>query len=76
MRRALAEFLTHLEGARRLSPRTVTAYRFEITRLLDELAGRVDAPVAADRFRSDRLAEVLARLARRGLAASSQAPGR
>jgi site-specific recombinase XerC len=73
MRRALAEFLTYLEGARRLSPRTVTAYRFEITRLLDELAGRAGAPVAAERFRADLLADVLARYARRGLAASSQA---
>jgi site-specific recombinase XerD len=73
LRPALAEFLVHLEGARRLSPRTLSAYEFEITRLLDELAGRAGAPVAADRFRGDALAEVLARLARRGLAASSQA---
>ena len=73
MRAALDDFLVHLEGARRLSPRTITAYRFEITRLLDELAGRAGAPVAAERFRPDQLAEVLTRLARRGLAASSQA---
>jgi integrase/recombinase XerC len=73
MRQALDDFLVHLEGARRLSPRTVTAYRFEITRLLDELAGRMGKPVAADQFTSERLAEVLARLARRGLLASSQA---
>jgi len=49
------------------------AYRFEIERLLDELAGRIGGPVAPDRFRPDALAEVLARLARRGLSASSQA---
>jgi len=73
MRAALDDFLVHLEGARRLSPRTVTAYRFEITRLLDELAGRVGAPVSPERFRPDALAEALTHLARRGLAASSQA---
>ena len=73
MRAALDDFLIHLEGARRLSPRTVTAYRFEITRLLDELAGREGAPVSPERFRPDMLAEALAHLARRGLAASSQA---
>jgi integrase/recombinase XerC len=73
MRAALEDFLVDLEGARRLSPRTLTAYRFEVTRLLDELAGRAGAPVAAERFRPDALAEVLTRLARRGLAASSQA---
>ena len=73
MRAAQQDFLVHLEGARRLSPRTVSAYRFEIDRLLDELAGRRGAPVAAERFRPEGLAEVLARLARRGLKASSQA---
>jgi site-specific recombinase XerC len=73
LRAALDEFLVHLEGARRLSPRTLSAYRFEVSRLLDELAGRVDAPVAAERFRADLLTEVLARLARQGLAPSSQA---
>ncbi len=73
MRAALEDFLVHLEGARRLSPRTVSAYRFEITRLLDELAGRMGKPVGPESFRPDLLAEVLARLARRGLAASSQA---
>ena len=73
LRAALDEFLVHLEGARRLSPRTLSAYEFEITRLLDELAGRAAAPVAPDRFRSELLVEVLARLARRGLAPSSQA---
>jgi len=73
LRATLDEFLVHLEGARRLSPRTLTAYRFEIERLLDELAGRKDAAVAPERFTAEALAEVLARLARRGLAASSQA---
>jgi site-specific recombinase XerC len=73
MRQTLDDFLVHLEGARRLSPRTISAYRFEITRLLDELAGRMGKPVAADQFTPERLAEVLARLARRGLLASSQA---
>jgi len=73
LRVTLDEFLVHLEGARRLSPRTLVAYRFEIERLLDELGGRIGGPVAPDRFRPDALAEVLARLARRGLSASSQA---
>ena len=73
MRAALDDFLVHLEGARRLSPRTVTAYRFEIERLFDLLAGGPTQPVAPERFRPDALAEVLTRLARRGLAASSQA---
>ncbi len=73
LRLALDDFLVHLEGPRRLSPRTVEAYRFEITRLLDELAGRMGHPVPLERFTAERLAEVLARLARRGLAASSQA---
>jgi integrase/recombinase XerC len=73
MRAALDDFLVDLEGVRRLSPRTVIAYRFEITRLLDELAGRMGKPVAADQFTADRLAEVLARLARRGLHPASQA---
>jgi site-specific recombinase XerC len=73
LRAAREDFLVHLEGARRLSPRTVSAYRFEIDRLLDELAGRRGAPVAAERFRPEGLAEVLTRLARRGLMASSQA---
>ena len=73
LRAALDEFLVHLEGARRLSPRTLAAYRFEVTRLLDTLAGREGAPVDAARFRADALTEALARLARGGLAASSQA---
>ena len=73
LRVTLDEFLVHLEGARRLSPRTLTAYRFEIDRLLDELAGRAGVPVAPERFSAEALAEVLARLARRGLSASSQA---
>jgi site-specific recombinase XerC len=73
LRQALEDFLVHLEGPRRLSPRTVTAYRFEITRLLDELAGRMGAPVPLERFTPERLAETLARIARRGLAATSQA---
>jgi site-specific recombinase XerD len=73
LRPALDDFLVHLEGARRLSPRTVSAYRFEIERLFDLLASGPAKPVPAERFRSDALAEVLVRLARRGLAASSQA---
>ena len=73
LRLTLDEFLVHLEGARRLSPRTLTAYRFEIERLLDELSGRIAGPVPPERFTAEALAEVLARLARRGLAASSQA---
>ena len=73
MRGTLAEFLRHLEGARRLSPRTVAAYRFEIERLLDGLAGRPGGAVAPARFTTPALAGVLAGLARRGLAASSQA---
>lgn len=73
MRAVLADFLRHLEGARRLSPRTLTAYRFEIERLLDALAGRPGADVPPERFTSPALAEALATLARRGLAASSQA---
>ena len=73
LRVTLDEFLVHLEGARRLSPRTLTAYRFEIERLLDELAGRIGGAVAPERFAADALGEVLARLARRGLSASSQA---
>lgn len=73
MRRTLERFLVHLEGARRLSPRTVAAYRFEVTRLLDLLAGRAGAPVASAGFTPMALAEALARLARGGLAPSSQA---
>ncbi len=73
MRAALDDFLVHLEGARRLSPRTVSAYRFEIERLFDLLAGGPVRPVPPARFTPEALAEVLARLARRGLAASSQA---
>ncbi len=72
MRRALDDFLRHLEGARRLSPRTVSAYRLEVGRLLDALAARPGGPVTADRFTAPALAEALAGLARAGLAASSQ----
>ncbi len=73
MRAVLADFLRHLEGARRLSPRTLIAYRFEVERLLDALAARPGADVPPERFTSLALAEALATLARRGLAASSQA---
>lgn len=73
MRGTLADFLRHLEGARRLSPRTVAAYRFEVGRLLDGLAGRPGGDVAPERFTPLALAEVLSGLARGGLAASSQA---
>ncbi len=73
MRALLADFLRHLEGARRLSPRTVAAYRFEVGRLLDALAGRPGGDVEAARFTAPALAAVLAGLAREGLAASSQA---
>ena len=73
MRGTLADFLRHLEGARRLSPRTVAAYRYEVGRLLDGLAARPGGAVAPERFTPLALAEVLSRLARGGLAASSQA---
>jgi len=73
MRALLSGFLRHLEGARRLSPRTVAAYRFEVERLLDRLAGKPGAEVAPERFTTVGLAGVLAGLARGGLAASSQA---
>ncbi len=73
MRRTLADFLRHLEGARRLSPRTVTAYRFEVGRLLDGLAGRAGGDVEAEHFTTLALAGILAGLAQQGLAASSQA---
>ncbi len=72
MRKTLDEFLVHLEGARRLSPRTVAAYRFEVARLLDLLAGRVGGPVGRERFTAMALADALARLAKRGLGAASQ----
>jgi integrase/recombinase XerC len=73
MRATLQGFLRHLEGARRLSPRTVAAYRFEVERLLDALAGRAGGEVDGARFTAPALAGVLAGLARDGLAASSQA---
>jgi site-specific recombinase XerC len=73
MRGTLQGFLRHLEGARRLSPRTIAAYRFEVERLLDALAGKPGGAVPARRFTTLALAEVLAGLAREGLAASSQA---
>ncbi|MEO6461957.1 MAG: tyrosine-type recombinase/integrase [Candidatus Eisenbacteria bacterium] len=73
MRGTLADFLRHLEGARGLSPRTVSAYRFEVVRLLDGLAARPGGEVAPERFTPLALAGVLADLARGGLAASSQA---
>jgi site-specific recombinase XerC len=73
MRATLDEFLRHLEGARRLSPRTVAAYRFEVGRLLDTLAGRPGGAVPPERFTAPELARVLAGLARGGLAAASQA---
>ena len=73
MRRTLEEFLHHLEGARRLSPRTVSAYRFEILRLFDLLGGHRGQDVPAERFTPPALAEALARLARRGLTPTSQA---
>jgi integrase/recombinase XerC len=73
MRSTLSAFLRHLEGARRLSPRTVAAYRFEVERLLDGLAGKPGGEVPPARFTALALAEVLAGLARSGLAASSQA---
>ena len=73
MRAVLADFLRQIEGARRLSPRTIAAYRFEVTRLLDALAGTPGGEVAPARFTPIALAEALKDLARGGLAASSQA---
>ncbi len=73
MRKTLEEFLQHLEGARRLSPRTVSAYRFELSRLFDLLGGHRGQDVPAERFTAAALTEALVRLARRGLKPASQA---
>jgi integrase/recombinase XerC len=73
MRKTLEDFLHQLEGARRLSPRTVSAYRFELLRLFDLLGGHRGQDVPAERFTPAALAEALTRLARRGLKPASQA---
>jgi integrase/recombinase XerC len=71
--KALEAFLVYLAGERNLSPRTVEAYSFECRRLLRWLAEENWRPGRRRVLPRDILESCQARLARQGLAASSQA---
>ena len=72
MRKALEAFLTELESVRRASPHTLAAYRRDIVRVLDRVAGP-DKPVPPAEWTRDRLESELRILYRTQHAASSAA---
>jgi len=71
VRDALEAFLGELGTHRRASPHTLTAYRRDITRVLDLAAGGPDRPVAAEAWNRVLLERTLRELFRSGLAPSS-----
>ncbi|HZO13698.1 MAG TPA: site-specific integrase, partial [Polyangiaceae bacterium] len=44
LRKAIAQFLVHLEGERRASPHTVSAYRRDLGQLCDYIEERLERP--------------------------------
>ena len=72
MRDALETFLNELRAARRFSPHTLSAYRGDITRVLDLAAGE-GRPVAPGRWDRELLERAMHHLFRTGHAATSSA---
>jgi integrase/recombinase XerC len=72
VRKALEAFLTELDSVRRASPHTLAAYRRDIMRVLDRVAGP-DQPVPPAEWTRDRLESELRILYRTQHAASSAA---
>lgn len=72
MREALESFLSELKAARRFSPHTLAAYRRDLTRVLDLVAGE-GQPVRASQWDQALLERALRELFRTGHAASSTA---
>jgi integrase/recombinase XerC len=70
---AVAAFLVYLDGERHLSARTVTAYRFEVERLLAWVGTGPRRPVSGATLTRAALEGAQARLARMRLAPASQA---
>jgi site-specific recombinase XerC len=72
VREALESFLSELKAARRFSPHTLAAYRRDLTRVLDLVAGE-GQPVRASQWDQALLERALRELFRTGHAASSTA---
>lgn len=72
MREALDQFLSEFAAARRGSRHTIAAYRRDITRVLDSVAGE-GAPVRPEQWDGPLLERAMRDHYRRGLAASSAA---